>query len=138
MKSCPAKSIRRTQRRCASAWLASHMSAMGFWVNFNRTICYHGDEGPTPGPIHLVVGDRVEITGGPGEALAQPNGDHRTDAAEFLERGQQVQGLAENGTDISNGVASKPIFVAGRAVGERGGPIAGTQVDGWHGDGEGF
>lgn len=45
---------------------------------------------------------------------------------------------AENGADISNGVAGTPMFVSGRVVDERGGPIAGARVDVWHSDGAGF
>lgn len=45
---------------------------------------------------------------------------------------------ADNGADISNGVAGTPMFVTGRVVDERGGPIAKARVDAWHSDGEGF
>src|SRR3984885_1981444 len=45
---------------------------------------------------------------------------------------------ANNGDDISNGVAGTPMFVTGRVVNEQGEPIAGAHVDTWHSDGEGF
>ncbi|SPM36150.1 hydroxyquinol 1,2-dioxygenase [Mycobacterium rhizamassiliense] len=45
---------------------------------------------------------------------------------------------ADNGADISNGVAGTPMFVTGRVVDERGNPIAGAHVDTWHSDGVGF
>src|SRR6202044_749575 len=45
---------------------------------------------------------------------------------------------ANNGDDISNGVAGTPMFVTGRVVNEQGAPIAGAHVDTWHSDGEGF
>jgi hydroxyquinol 1,2-dioxygenase len=45
---------------------------------------------------------------------------------------------ADNGDDISDGVAGTPMFVTGRVVDERGRPIAGAHVDTWHSDGEGF
>ena len=45
---------------------------------------------------------------------------------------------AENGDDISNGVAGTPMFVTGLVVDEQGQPIAGAHVDTWHSDGAGF
>jgi hydroxyquinol 1,2-dioxygenase len=45
---------------------------------------------------------------------------------------------ANNGDDISDGVAGTPMFVTGRVVDEQGKPIAGAHVDTWHSDGEGF
>jgi hydroxyquinol 1,2-dioxygenase len=45
---------------------------------------------------------------------------------------------ATNGSDISDGVTGTPMFVSGRVVNGHGDPIAGTQVDTWHSDGEGF
>ncbi|WAJ43186.1 6-chlorohydroxyquinol-1,2-dioxygenase [Mycobacterium sp. Aquia_216] len=45
---------------------------------------------------------------------------------------------ANNGDDISNGVAGTPMFVTGRVLDEHGEPIAGAHVDTWHSDGEGF
>jgi hydroxyquinol 1,2-dioxygenase len=45
---------------------------------------------------------------------------------------------ANNGDDISNGVAGTPMFVTGRVVNENGEPIRGARVDTWHSDGEGF
>jgi hydroxyquinol 1,2-dioxygenase len=45
---------------------------------------------------------------------------------------------ADNGADISDGVAGTPMFVTGRVVDEQGTPIAGAHVDTWHSDGEGF
>jgi hydroxyquinol 1,2-dioxygenase len=45
---------------------------------------------------------------------------------------------AENGADISGGVAGTPMFVNGRVVNEQGDPIAAALVDTWHSDGNGF
>jgi hydroxyquinol 1,2-dioxygenase len=45
---------------------------------------------------------------------------------------------ADNGADISGGVAGTPMFVTGRVVDEHGTPIAGAHVDTWHSDGKGF
>jgi hydroxyquinol 1,2-dioxygenase len=45
---------------------------------------------------------------------------------------------ANNGDDISDGVAGTPMFVTGRVVDEQGKPIAGAHVDTWHSDGDGF
>ena len=45
---------------------------------------------------------------------------------------------ANNGDDISDGVAGTPMFVTGRVVDEQGKAIAGARVDTWHSDGEGF
>ena len=45
---------------------------------------------------------------------------------------------ANNGDDISDGVAGTPMFVTGRVVDEQGKAIAGAHVDTWHSDGEGF
>jgi hydroxyquinol 1,2-dioxygenase len=45
---------------------------------------------------------------------------------------------AENGDDISNGVAGTPMFVMGCVVNEQGQPVKGARVDTWHSDGEGF
>jgi len=45
---------------------------------------------------------------------------------------------ADNGADISDGVAGTPMFVTGRVVDEQGKPIAGAHVDTWHSDGDGF
>jgi hydroxyquinol 1,2-dioxygenase len=45
---------------------------------------------------------------------------------------------ATNGSNISGNVAGIPMFVSGRVVNEHGDPIAGTHVDTWHSDGEGF
>jgi hydroxyquinol 1,2-dioxygenase len=45
---------------------------------------------------------------------------------------------ADNGSDISDGVAGTPMFVTGRVVDAEGHPIAGAKVDTWHSDGEGF
>src|ERR1700752_620366 len=52
----------------------------------------------------------------------------------YVEGGQ----IADNGADVSGGVAGTPMFVTGRVVDERGRPIAGAHVDTWHSDGEGF
>ncbi len=45
---------------------------------------------------------------------------------------------ADNGADISGGVAGTPMFMSGRVVDEDDTPIAGAQVDTWHSDGKGF
>jgi hydroxyquinol 1,2-dioxygenase len=45
---------------------------------------------------------------------------------------------ADNGDDISDGVAGTPMFVTGRVVDEQDKPVAGAHVDTWHSDGEGF
>ena len=45
---------------------------------------------------------------------------------------------ADNGADISGGVAGTPMFVNGRVVNEQGDPVAGALVDTWHSDGNGF
>jgi hydroxyquinol 1,2-dioxygenase len=45
---------------------------------------------------------------------------------------------ADNGDDISDGVAGTPMFVTGRVIDDEGDPIAGAKVDTWHSDGEGF
>lgn len=45
---------------------------------------------------------------------------------------------AENGDDISGGVAGTPLFVGGRVVDVAGAPVAGALVDTWHSDGDGF
>jgi hydroxyquinol 1,2-dioxygenase len=45
---------------------------------------------------------------------------------------------ADNGSDISDSVRGTPMFVTGRVLDEDGHPIAGTKVDTWHSDGEGF
>jgi hydroxyquinol 1,2-dioxygenase len=46
--------------------------------------------------------------------------------------------IADNGTDISDGVAGTPMFLTGRVLNEQGDPVAGAHVDTWHSDGEGF
>jgi hydroxyquinol 1,2-dioxygenase len=45
---------------------------------------------------------------------------------------------ADNGADISDGVAGTPMFVTGRVVDEQGNPIADAHVDTWHSDGRGY
>src|ERR1700743_3248127 len=44
--------------------------------------------------------------------------------------------IADNGDDISNGVAGTPMFVTGRVVDENGEPVQGAHVDTWHSDGK--
>lgn len=45
--------------------------------------------------------------------------------------------MADNGSDISDGVTGTPMFVSGRVVDDTGHPIVGAKVDTWHSDGEG-
>ncbi|AXI79792.1 dioxygenase family protein [Peterkaempfera bronchialis] len=45
---------------------------------------------------------------------------------------------AENGSDISGGVAGTPLFFNGRVLDPEGNAVAGARVDTWHSDGEGF
>ncbi|MEU7182396.1 MULTISPECIES: dioxygenase [Streptomyces] len=45
---------------------------------------------------------------------------------------------AQNGSDISGGVAGVPLFFHGTVLDADGNPVAGARVDTWHSDGEGF
>jgi hydroxyquinol 1,2-dioxygenase len=45
---------------------------------------------------------------------------------------------AENGSDISGGIAGMPLFFSGTVVDTEGRPVAGADVDTWHSDGDGF
>jgi len=68
----------------------------------------------------------------------EDTGESATDSALLGPFYVEGRPTAENGDNISNGVAGTPMFVTGRVVDEQGRPIAGAHVDTWHSDGTGF
>src|SRR6202034_3038427 len=72
------------------------------------------------------------------DAINQKSGSSVTDSALLGPFYVEGRPTAENGADISNGVAGTPMFVTGRVVDDHGNPVAGAKVDTWHSDGEGY
>ena len=72
------------------------------------------------------------------DTINQKSGSSVTDSALLGPFYVEGRPTADNGADISGGVAGTPMFVTGRVVDEQGMPIAGAHVDTWHSDGDGF
>ena len=72
------------------------------------------------------------------DKINQHSGSSTTDSALLGPFYVEGRPKADNGFDISGGVAGTPMFVTGRVVDEHGDPVAGAHVDTWHSDGEGF
>ena len=72
------------------------------------------------------------------DKINQHTGSSATDSALLGPFYVEGRPTANNGADISDGVAGTPMFVTGRVVDERGRPISGAHVDTWHSDGVGF
>jgi hydroxyquinol 1,2-dioxygenase len=72
------------------------------------------------------------------DKINQHGGSSATDSALLGPFYVDGRPTADNGADISYGVAGTPMFVTGRVVDEQGNPIAGARVDTWHSDGKGY
>jgi hydroxyquinol 1,2-dioxygenase len=72
------------------------------------------------------------------DKINQHSGSSTTDSALLGPFYVDGRPKADNGEDISGGVAGTPMFVTGRVVDEHGDPVPGAHVDTWHSDGEGF